>query len=85
MRPETGRAPVGDDPLCQCGCEGRIADHDDRGWGPWHCPVCGDDSDTDLGEPCTDCADACAECARSFGPHYGGPCEHGGAADGGAL
>lgn len=42
--------------VCQCGCEGRIADHDDRGWGPWPCPVCDDDSDTDLGKPCTACA-----------------------------
>ena len=42
--------------VCPCWCEGRIADHDDRGWGPWPCPVCDDDSDTDLGKPCTDCA-----------------------------
>lgn len=52
-----GFAPQSDDEvICQCGCEGRIADHDDRGWGPWTCPVCGDDSDADIGKPCTDCA-----------------------------
>jgi Domain of unknown function (DUF5049) len=47
---------IDEDPACPCGCEGRIAKHDDRGWGPWPCPVCGDDSDADLGKPCTDCA-----------------------------
>jgi hypothetical protein len=40
--------------VCPCWCEGRIADHDDRGWGLWPCPACGDDSDADLGKPCTD-------------------------------
>jgi hypothetical protein len=80
---ETDAATDGDEaPICQCGCEGKISDHDDRGWGPWPCPVCGDDSDTDLGKPCTDCDDPCPECARSYGPHYRGPCEHGDAAGG---
>ena len=62
---------------CPCGCEGRIVDHDERGWGPWECPCCGADSDADYGVPCSGCEDPCAECARSFGPHYGGACEHG--------
>ena len=48
--------PMAKTAVCPCWCEGRIADHDDRGWGPWACPVCGDDSDTNLGKPCTDCA-----------------------------
>jgi hypothetical protein len=51
-----GRRPVAIVAVCPCGCEGRIADHDDRGWGAWPCPVCLDDSDADLGEPCTECA-----------------------------
>jgi hypothetical protein len=68
--------------VCPCGCEGRIADHDDRGWSPWSCPVCGDDSDADLGKPCTNCDDECPECARSYGPHYRGRCEHGSGAGG---
>lgn len=39
---------------CPCGCEGRYDDHDERGWGPWPCPICDDDSDVDLGKPCSD-------------------------------
>jgi len=27
-------------------------------------------------EECTEPEPACAECARSHGPHYDGPCEH---------
>jgi len=40
---------------CPCGCCGRARDHDDRGWGPWPCPACGNDSDRDVGRPCSDC------------------------------
>ncbi|MFO0931131.1 MAG: hypothetical protein U1E39_00315 [Planctomycetota bacterium] len=48
--------PMAKAAVCPCWCEGKIADHDDRGWAPWACPDCGDDSDTDLGKPCTGCA-----------------------------
>ena len=41
--------------LCPCGCKGRVADHDDRGWGCWNCPACGEESDRDLDQPCSDC------------------------------
>jgi hypothetical protein len=41
--------------LCPCCCKGKIDDHDDRGYGCWACPVCGEDSDTDLHLPCTGC------------------------------
>ena len=45
-----------DEPMwCACGCDGSIADHDDRGYGCWPCIECGDDSDTDIGELCSDC------------------------------
>ena len=45
-----------DEPMwCACGCDGIIADHDDRGYGCWPCIECGDDSDTDIGELCSDC------------------------------
>ena len=40
---------------CACGCDGKIADHDDRGYGCWPCIECGDDSDTDINEMCSDC------------------------------
>lgn len=40
---------------CPCGCRGVISRHDERAYGPWTCPVCGDDSDTDLGKPCRKC------------------------------
>ena len=40
---------------CACGCDGKIADHDDRGYGCWPCIDCGDDSDTDINEMCSDC------------------------------
>ena len=40
---------------CACGCDGKIADHDDRGYGCWPCLECGDDSDTDINEMCSDC------------------------------
>ena len=40
---------------CACGCGGKIADHDDRGYGCWPCIDCGDDSDTDINEMCSDC------------------------------
>ena len=40
---------------CPCGCDGKIEDHDDRGYGCWECPRCGDDSDTDMGEDCSNC------------------------------
>lgn len=46
--------PMAKAAVCPCS-EGRIADYDDRGWGPRPCPVCAD-SDTDLGKPCTYCA-----------------------------
>jgi hypothetical protein len=41
---------------CPCGCDGRIDDHDDRGWGCWDCPLCGEESDRDLDELCSACA-----------------------------
>ena len=41
---------------CPCGCEGRAANHDERAWGLWPCPACGDDSDADYGLPCSSCA-----------------------------
>tara|TARA_Y100000310_G_scaffold310397_1_gene355583 strand:+ start:3198 stop:3521 length:324 start_codon:yes stop_codon:yes gene_type:complete len=44
-----------DNDICPCGCNGRIRKHDDRGYGPWPCPVCDDDSDTNLGKSCTVC------------------------------
>ena len=45
-----------DEPMwCACGCDGKIADHDDRGYGCWPCIECGDDSDTDINEMCSDC------------------------------
>jgi len=40
---------------CPCGCKGRVRNHDDRAWGPWPCARCGNDSDRDLGLPCSDC------------------------------
>lgn len=43
------------EPACPCGCDGQIDRHDDRGWGPWACPVCDEDSDRDLGRPCGAC------------------------------
>ena len=48
--------PMARAPVCPCWCEGRTADHDDRAWGPWPCPVCDVDSDADLGKPCTGCS-----------------------------
>lgn len=45
-----------DEPMwCACGCAGKIADHDDRGYGCWPCIDCGDDSDTDINEVCSSC------------------------------
>ena len=40
---------------CPCTCGGLVDDHDDRGYGAWDCQACGNDSDTDLGLPCTSC------------------------------
>ena len=40
---------------CACGCDGKIADHDDRGYGCWPCLECGDDSDRDINEVCSVC------------------------------
>lgn len=38
-----------------CGCEGIEEDHDDRSYGCWPCPVCGDDSDMNYGQTCSRC------------------------------
>ena len=43
--------------ICPCGCDGVQSDHDDRGYGVWECPECGNDSDVDLGEVCSACWD----------------------------
>lgn len=43
-----------------------------------HSPDCPWADDPDEDEDAPDPND-CAECARSYGPHYSGPCEHGGA------
>lgn len=40
---------------CPCGCAGVLSAHDERGWGPWSCPACGEDSDRDRGERCSLC------------------------------
>ena len=48
--------PMAKSAVCPCWCVGRITDHDDRGRGLWPSPACGDDSDMDVGKPCTDCA-----------------------------
>jgi len=45
------------DSICPCECGGIIAEHDDRGYGVWECPQCGEDSDVDLGEICSVCWD----------------------------
>jgi len=46
-----------EDSICPCECGGIIAEHDDRGYGVWECPQCGEDSDVDLGEICSVCWD----------------------------
>lgn len=51
---------------------------------PLICAHCGAETASAYGDPDAD-EDApdpndCPECARSYGPHYAGPCEHGGAA-----
>jgi len=38
-----------------CGCEGIEEDHDDRSYGCWPCPICGNDSDANFGETCSMC------------------------------
>ena len=40
---------------CPCGCNGKIEYHDDRSYGCWECPRCGEDSDADIGEGCSYC------------------------------
>lgn len=40
---------------CPCGCNGKIEYHDDRSYGCWECPRCGEDSDADMGEDCSYC------------------------------
>ena len=40
---------------CPCGCDGVEEDHDDRSYGCWPCPSCGDDSDADMGNNCSSC------------------------------
>ena len=40
---------------CPCGCKGQFDQHDDRSYGYWACPRCGEDSDRDLGLPCFEC------------------------------
>jgi hypothetical protein len=42
---------------CPCGCDGVIEDHDDRGYGQWACPKCGDDSDTNMMLECSYCTE----------------------------
>lgn len=49
------RATTVGEPVCPCGCNGLVDFHDDRGWGPFNCPVCREDSDRNLGDPCSDC------------------------------
>jgi len=42
-------------PECPCGCKGVFEKHDDRSYGYWECPRCGEDSDRDVGLPCFEC------------------------------
>ncbi len=43
---------------CPCGCDGIAQLHDDRSYGWWECPRCGNDSDEDLGKDCSRCKQA---------------------------
>lgn len=52
-----------DSPRCPCGCDGIYKNHDERDRGPWPCGECGEDSDRDLGSPCSDC-EVCPDCVK---------------------
>ena len=52
---------------CPCGCNGKIEYHDDRSYGCWECPRCGEDSDADMGEDCSYCVNMLDMGAESFG------------------
>ena len=55
MRVATMTEPAKTETNCPCGCDGEINAHDDRAYGAWSCPLCDDESDTDLGELCSQC------------------------------
>lgn len=53
-------------PMCPCGCDGVVDDHDDRSYGCWSCPSCGDDSDANMLQNCSRCSN---KGKRAYGRH----------------